>query len=69
MSLFSALMPFYCLCCILGLVGDILLNNSPLRDFTIYSLDMKTSFIDRFVYFNFQLVVLVNNQVHKKSFL
>uniref|UniRef100_A0A8C7VFP3 Beta-galactosidase n=1 Tax=Oncorhynchus mykiss TaxID=8022 RepID=A0A8C7VFP3_ONCMY len=31
-----------------GLVGDILLNNSPLRDFTIYSLDMKTSFIDRF---------------------
>uniref|UniRef100_A0A8C7P9C7 Glycoside hydrolase 35 catalytic domain-containing protein n=1 Tax=Oncorhynchus mykiss TaxID=8022 RepID=A0A8C7P9C7_ONCMY len=29
-----------------GLVGDILLNNSPLRDFTIYSLDMKTSFID-----------------------
>uniref|UniRef100_A0A3P9A8X9 Beta-galactosidase n=1 Tax=Esox lucius TaxID=8010 RepID=A0A3P9A8X9_ESOLU len=31
-----------------GLVGDILLNNAPLRDFTIYSLDMKTSFIDRF---------------------
>uniref|UniRef100_A0A673WA93 Beta-galactosidase-1-like protein 2 n=1 Tax=Salmo trutta TaxID=8032 RepID=A0A673WA93_SALTR len=30
-----------------GLVGDILLNNTPLRDFTIYSLDMKTSFIDR----------------------
>ncbi|XP_014053047.1 beta-galactosidase-1-like protein 2 [Salmo salar] len=29
-----------------GLVGDILLNNTPLRDFTIYSLDMKTSFID-----------------------
>ncbi|XP_010863179.2 beta-galactosidase-1-like protein 2 isoform X2 [Esox lucius] len=29
-----------------GLVGDILLNNAPLRDFTIYSLDMKTSFID-----------------------
>uniref|UniRef100_A0A3Q4HVM7 Beta-1,3-glucuronyltransferase 1 (glucuronosyltransferase P) b n=1 Tax=Neolamprologus brichardi TaxID=32507 RepID=A0A3Q4HVM7_NEOBR len=32
-----------------GLVGDILLNNIPLRDFTIYSLDMKPSFIDRFV--------------------
>uniref|UniRef100_A0A672HA00 Beta-galactosidase-1-like protein 2 n=1 Tax=Salarias fasciatus TaxID=181472 RepID=A0A672HA00_SALFA len=29
-----------------GLVGDILLNNVPLRDFTIYSLDMKPSFID-----------------------
>ncbi|XP_035522550.1 beta-galactosidase-1-like protein 2 [Morone saxatilis] len=29
-----------------GLVGDILLNNIPLRDFTIYSLDMKASFID-----------------------
>lgn len=34
-----------------GLVGDILLNNIPLRDFTIYSLDMKPSFIDRYVYF------------------
>ncbi|XP_038860921.1 beta-galactosidase-1-like protein 2 [Salvelinus namaycush] len=31
-----------------GLIGDILLNNTPLRDFTIYSLDMKTSFIDSF---------------------
>ncbi|XP_034406418.1 beta-galactosidase-1-like protein 2 [Cyclopterus lumpus] len=29
-----------------GLVGDILLNNTPLRDFTMYSLDMKPSFID-----------------------
>ncbi|XP_068600349.1 beta-galactosidase-1-like protein 2 [Brachionichthys hirsutus] len=29
-----------------GLVGDILLNNMPLRDFTIYSLDMNPSFID-----------------------
>ncbi|XP_028322684.1 beta-galactosidase-1-like protein 2 [Gouania willdenowi] len=29
-----------------GLIGDILLNNAPLRDFTIYSLDMKPSFID-----------------------
>lgn len=34
-----------------GLVGDILLNNIPLRDFTIYSLDMKPSFIDRCVCF------------------
>uniref|UniRef100_A0A3Q3VWV6 Uncharacterized protein n=1 Tax=Mola mola TaxID=94237 RepID=A0A3Q3VWV6_MOLML len=33
----------------ISLVGDILLNNIPLRDFTIYSLDMKPSFIDRFV--------------------
>ncbi|KAG7222759.1 hypothetical protein INR49_016078 [Caranx melampygus] len=30
-----------------GLVGDILLNSIPLRNFTIYSLDMKPSFIDR----------------------
>ncbi|MED6291367.1 hypothetical protein CHARACLAT_022795 [Characodon lateralis] len=29
-----------------GLVGDILLNQIPLRDFTIYSLDMKPCFID-----------------------
>uniref|UniRef100_A0A8C5B1K7 Beta-galactosidase-1-like protein 2 n=1 Tax=Gadus morhua TaxID=8049 RepID=A0A8C5B1K7_GADMO len=29
-----------------GLVGDVLLNGTPLRDFTIYSLDMKPSFID-----------------------
>ncbi|KAJ3588658.1 hypothetical protein NHX12_009512 [Muraenolepis orangiensis] len=29
-----------------GLVGDVLLNGTPLRDFTIYSLDMKASFID-----------------------
>ncbi|XP_059208322.1 beta-galactosidase-1-like protein 2 [Centropristis striata] len=29
-----------------GLVGDISLNSIPLRDFTIYSLDMKPSFID-----------------------
>ncbi len=39
------------ICVLAGLVGDILLNNIPLRDFTIYSLDMKPSFIDRFVYF------------------
>nr|XP_061817805.1 beta-galactosidase-1-like protein 2 isoform X4 [Nerophis lumbriciformis] len=29
-----------------GLVGDILLNNIPLQDFMIYSLEMKPSFID-----------------------
>lgn len=39
------------ICILAGLVGDILLNNIPLRDFTIYSLDMKPSFIDRFVRF------------------
>lgn len=37
------------ICVLAGLVGDVLLNNIPLRDFTIYSLDMKPSFIDRFV--------------------
>uniref|UniRef100_A0A3Q3IL04 Uncharacterized protein n=1 Tax=Monopterus albus TaxID=43700 RepID=A0A3Q3IL04_MONAL len=35
-----------------GLVGDILLNNIPLRDFMIYSLDMKPSFIERFVLYH-----------------
>lgn len=39
------------ICVFAGLVGDILLNNIPLRDFTIYSLDMKPSFLDRFVDF------------------
>ncbi|XP_051973205.1 beta-galactosidase-1-like protein 2 [Xyrauchen texanus] len=29
-----------------GIVGDILLNNTPLRDFNIYSLDMTSEFID-----------------------
>ncbi|KAM6906952.1 LOW QUALITY PROTEIN: beta-galactosidase-1-like protein 2 [Xenentodon cancila] len=33
-------------CAVAGLVGDILLNNIPLHEFTIYSLDMKPSFID-----------------------
>uniref|UniRef100_A0A8B9L3U8 Beta-1,3-glucuronyltransferase 1 (glucuronosyltransferase P) b n=1 Tax=Astyanax mexicanus TaxID=7994 RepID=A0A8B9L3U8_ASTMX len=32
-----------------GIVGDIFFNNTPLRDFTIYSLDMAQSFIDRLV--------------------
>uniref|UniRef100_A0A3P9P040 Beta-galactosidase-1-like protein 2 n=1 Tax=Poecilia reticulata TaxID=8081 RepID=A0A3P9P040_POERE len=32
-----------------GLVGDILFNDIPLRGFTIYSLDMKLNFIERFV--------------------
>lgn len=30
-----------------GIVGDILLNHTPLRDFTIYGLDMTPGFIDR----------------------
>uniref|UniRef100_A0A452QWH0 Beta-galactosidase n=1 Tax=Ursus americanus TaxID=9643 RepID=A0A452QWH0_URSAM len=30
-----------------GLIGDIYLNNSPLREFKIYSLDMKTKFLKR----------------------
>ncbi|XP_050976571.1 beta-galactosidase-1-like protein 2 [Labeo rohita] len=29
-----------------GIVGNIILNNMPLRDFTIYSLDMSPDFID-----------------------
>lgn len=32
-----------------GIVGDILLNNVPLRNFTVYSLDMTSSFINRFL--------------------
>lgn len=38
-----------------GIVGDILLNNMPLRDFTIYSLDMTRNFIDRFVKILFEI--------------
>lgn len=30
-----------------GIVGDIELNKQPLRDFTIYSLDMKPAFVNR----------------------
>ncbi|XP_018603858.2 beta-galactosidase-1-like protein 2 isoform X1 [Scleropages formosus] len=30
-----------------GLVGDIVLNNTPLRNFNIFSLDMKPDFIER----------------------
>uniref|UniRef100_A0AAY4AMJ8 Beta-galactosidase n=1 Tax=Denticeps clupeoides TaxID=299321 RepID=A0AAY4AMJ8_9TELE len=30
-----------------GLIRDIFLNNKPLRDFTIYSLDLNPAFIDR----------------------
>ncbi|XP_029111493.1 beta-galactosidase-1-like protein 2 isoform X2 [Scleropages formosus] len=30
-----------------GLIGDIVLNNVPLKDFTHYTLDMKPAFIDR----------------------
>ncbi|KAG9348536.1 hypothetical protein JZ751_002272 [Albula glossodonta] len=30
-----------------GLIGDIVLNNSPLKDFTMYCLDMKPNFIAR----------------------
>uniref|UniRef100_A0A8C9S9C6 Beta-1,3-glucuronyltransferase 1 (glucuronosyltransferase P) b n=1 Tax=Scleropages formosus TaxID=113540 RepID=A0A8C9S9C6_SCLFO len=32
-----------------GLIGDILLNNTPLRNFEIYSLDMNPKFMDRFL--------------------
>ncbi|XP_063112192.1 beta-galactosidase-1-like protein 2 isoform X3 [Cavia porcellus] len=31
-----------------GLIGDLYLNNSPLKNFRIYSLDMKKSFFQRF---------------------
>lgn len=37
------------ICALAGLVGDIALNDVPLHEFSIYSLDMKPSFIDRFV--------------------
>lgn len=32
-----------------GIVGDILLNDVPLTNFTIYSLDMTSNFINKFV--------------------
>lgn len=34
-----------------GLIGDIFLNKTPLRNFKIYSLEMKPSFMKRFVGF------------------
>lgn len=41
-----------------GIVGDIELNKQPLRDFTIYSLDMKPAFVNRFVSYNYHPVSL-----------
>lgn len=35
--------------CITGIVGDVLLNHSPLRGFTIFSLDLKPGFMKRLV--------------------
>lgn len=32
-----------------GLIGDIFLNKTPLRNFKIYSLEMKPGFMERFV--------------------
>jgi len=34
-----------------GLIGDIFLNKTPLRNFKIYSLEMKPGFMKRFVGF------------------
>ena len=39
------------LTCLPGLVGNITLNKKPLRDFIIYSLDMKADFVNRFASF------------------
>ena len=39
-----------CLCLVPpGLIGNIYLNDSPLKKFKIYSLDMKKSFFQRWV--------------------
>lgn len=34
-----------------GLIGDVFLNKTPLRNFKIYSLEMKPAFMKRFVAF------------------
>lgn len=48
------LVPLVCLCCVFqnsyhvpGIVGDIMLNDAPLRGFAIHCLDMKQGFIKR----------------------
>ncbi|XP_077403756.1 beta-galactosidase-1-like protein 2 isoform X4 [Vanacampus margaritifer] len=52
-----------------GLVGDILLNNIPLREFTIYSLEMKPNFIYKFVDFKRTIhFVLQNNSLESNVF-
>lgn len=33
-----------------GIVGDIVLNHVPLKNFAVYSLDMMPSFLNRFEY-------------------
>ncbi len=40
-----------------GLVGDITLDNVPLKKFTMHCLDMKTSFINRFILSIFPCIV------------
>lgn len=35
------------LCCVTGIVGDVVLNHAPLRGFTTFCLDMKPDFMKR----------------------
>jgi len=42
-------MPFIIVFIHTGLIGDITLNDVPLKKFSMYCLDMKTSFINRLI--------------------
>ena len=51
------------LTCLPGLVGNITLNKKHLRDFIIYSLDMKADFVNRFasfIYFSIFMFVILH---------
>lgn len=44
-----------------GLIGDVFLNKTPLRNFKIYSLEMKPGFMKRFVGFKSFLFLFETN--------
>lgn len=52
LSVLAAFQLFITPIALTGLIGDIFLNKTPLRNFKIYSLEMKPDFLKRFVGFN-----------------
>lgn len=51
-----------------GLIGDVFLNKTPLRNFKIYSLEMKPAFMKRFVGFkHFFFPFLIPNNLFSSS--
>lgn len=49
LSVLAAFQLFITPIALAGLIGDIFLNKTPLRNFKIYSLEMKPDFLKRFV--------------------